>query len=106
MVKDREAWRAAAHGVAKLDTTERLNEKYIRVATPHDKDRAPSPASATPSPEPSGLDQLPVSRAHSAYRDVHSVMNVGRIITSNTLNLVKCVNCISVNLEDKSTLGA
>ena len=28
MVKDRETWRAAAHGVTELDTSERLNNKY------------------------------------------------------------------------------
>ena len=29
MVKDREAWRAAVHGVAKLDMTEPLNKSKI-----------------------------------------------------------------------------
>ena len=29
MVKDREVWRAAVHGVTESDTTERLNKNYI-----------------------------------------------------------------------------
>ena len=28
IVKDREAWHAAVHGLAKLDMTKRLNKKY------------------------------------------------------------------------------
>jgi len=29
MVKDRNAWLAAVHGVAELDTTEQLNNKFL-----------------------------------------------------------------------------
>ena len=29
MVKDRNAWHAAVHGVAELDMTERLNNKFL-----------------------------------------------------------------------------
>ena len=29
MVKDREAWRAAVHGVAELDTVEQLNNRVV-----------------------------------------------------------------------------
>ena len=29
MLKDREAWHAAVHGVTELDTTEQLNNKYL-----------------------------------------------------------------------------
>ena len=31
IVKDREAWRAAVHGVAELDMTEQLNNSIFRI---------------------------------------------------------------------------
>ena len=32
MVKDREAWRAAVHGVTELDTTEQLNNNILKIS--------------------------------------------------------------------------
>ena len=34
MVKDRETWHAAVHGVAKLNTTSQLNNNYVTVTSP------------------------------------------------------------------------